>query len=190
MENYLCYLGWFIVIYVRILPGLVYRYASRSSALSRTCVAVAKTDVENADETSRLLDSNGSSGGDPGRSQSLTRKRKTACCAAAVGYITATVFAIKYSVEHHEVAPLLDDARFMYGRGGMFFVALMALFHTLRENSTLTLCEVQADGLTLLVLPFILRFIGTPGASEENAALDLVVEPMLGIVVFLSGIVF
>lgn len=70
--------------------------------------------------------------------------------------------------------------------GSQIMVMLRAI--TLR-NSAVVFREVQADGLTLVVLPFILPIIGTPGAWEENAIFDLLVAPMLGIVVFLTGVV-
>jgi hypothetical protein len=42
----------------------------------------------------------------------------------------------------------------------------------------------------MFALPFILRLMGTPGASESNAILDLLVEPFLGIVCFLTAVHF
>ncbi|KAJ7872539.1 hypothetical protein B0H14DRAFT_2722035 [Mycena olivaceomarginata] len=181
MEDLLYFGGLLIIICVRLIHALVCRYAAESNlrpaAAPSIWVTGEKPNVnENVDETSGLLDS-------------TSRKRKAACCAAAVGYMAATALAIKHTVEHHEVAPLLHDLRFVYGRGGMFLTALMAVIHVLVNNSASTLYRVQAEGLTLLVLPFIMRFLGAPGASDENVMLDLLVEPMLGMVVFLSGVV-
>ncbi|KAJ7828793.1 hypothetical protein B0H14DRAFT_2811527, partial [Mycena olivaceomarginata] len=194
MEDLLYFGGLLVIICVRLIHALVCRYAAESNlrpaAAPSIWVTGEKPNVnENVDETSGLLDSTRSSAAALDRPRSLSRKRKAACCAAAVGYMAATALAIKHTVEHHEVALLLHDLRFVYGRGGMFLTALMAVIHVLVNNSASTLYRVQAEGLTLLVLPFIMRFLGAPGASDENVMLDLLVEPMLGMVVFLSGVV-
>jgi hypothetical protein len=118
--------------------------------------------------------------------------------------------AIQRSVtEIGGAAPLMKDPRFMLGRGGMFVMAvrratplpaansdirnyleMTTLARALLDKSPTMLRELQADGLTLLALPFILRLIKTPGAAGENAVLDLLVEPILGLVCFLTGVVF
>ncbi|KAJ7126331.1 hypothetical protein C8R44DRAFT_734203 [Mycena epipterygia] len=64
----------------------------------------------------------------------------------------------------------------------------IAMLHAIAGSLTTKLEEIQAEVLTLFVLPFILRLIKTPGASEKNSTLGLVVEPTLGILCFLTGV--
>lgn len=66
---------------------------------------------------------------------------------------------------------------------------IMNLFRALSDRSPMATRELQADGLTLLMLPLILRAIRTPG-TESSGALDLLLGPALGAACFLSAVIF
>ncbi|KAF7332620.1 hypothetical protein MKEN_00144800 [Mycena kentingensis (nom. inval.)] len=143
-------------------------------------------------ESSPLLSSSASSSG-----QQLAMRRNTrlGISALALGYMLVNGFALKMSVEYYAASPLLCDARFMFGRGGMFAAALYTIAHSL---STAPLGpdqqrrQLQADGITLLAFPFLFRLILAPGFGYDAAGtgvLDLVVAPILGAASILLSVV-
>ncbi|KAJ7282933.1 hypothetical protein C8J57DRAFT_1499891 [Mycena rebaudengoi] len=191
MQTLLCFLGLSLVICIRLLHRYAYDNLNCLAETAPQTGAPFKPNAEeSAREDSRLLDavvpSSGGSEDDP----ALTVTRRVVCSAAVVGYMVVAALTIKASVEeYHGAAVLLSDPRFMIGRGGMFVAAIVTIAHALGQPPSTVSREIQADGLTLLALPFILQLIGTPGASNENAVLDLLVEPVLGVACFLTAFV-
>ncbi|KAJ7914366.1 hypothetical protein B0H13DRAFT_2659274 [Mycena leptocephala] len=187
------YLSIFIVLCIGSLRALVYHRRAVVSIFrpSRSRIACEKQSTHVASGLPQATRSRGAGADhDSERPRSLTWKRRAVCCAAAVGYMLATDSVITRSIERYGAAQLRHDSRFLLGRGGMFAAPIMVMLRAITlRNSAVVFREVQADGLTLVVLPFILPIIGTPGAWEENAIFDLLVAPMLGMVVFLTGVV-
>ncbi|KAJ7126338.1 hypothetical protein C8R44DRAFT_851791 [Mycena epipterygia] len=197
MEQLLGLLCVFLVVAVRLLHRVIYHShlglnRRRETSPEATTGSKLEPDVdEGVHEGSNLLDTVYSR--HPGASEPIvqTRTRKVVCSAAAAGYMVITALIVKRSFEESDGAILLlKDPRFVYGRVGMFVMAMIAMLRAIAGSSTTKFEEIQADGLTLFVLPFILRLIKTPGASEKNSTLELVLEPMLGIVYFLTGVRF
>ncbi|KAJ7875435.1 hypothetical protein B0H13DRAFT_2348105 [Mycena leptocephala] len=195
MEQLLCLFALFLVFCIRLLHRVAYDRWLRVRFRIDAAQTKTRTNADDsADEISRLLDSTESDGGRVTRStyspptSTPSRKARVICSATALGYMVVTALAIKHSAEFG-AALLLHSPRFMFGRGGMFVAAIMNLFRALSDRSPMATRELQADGLTLLMLPLILRAIRTPG-TESSGALDLLLGPALGAACFLSVVIF
>ncbi|KAJ7148502.1 hypothetical protein C8R43DRAFT_1194670 [Mycena crocata] len=186
MQTLLCFLGLLLIICIRLLHRYIYDQIFEPVATS--CVDALTPNVDDiAHERRPLLkgiQSSNTSTGNELLPTTYTCRRRVVCSAAALAYMAATVLAMKSSESvdgsGNDVAPL-NDPRFMFGRGGMFVAAIITIIRAIGDNSATTSREIQADGVTLFALPLILRLIKTPGATEANEVLDLLVEPILGI---------
>ncbi|KAF9466064.1 hypothetical protein BDZ94DRAFT_1252012 [Collybia nuda] len=114
-------------------------------------------------------------------------KAKVTCTLAAVSYIIATIYMAWQTIREYQ-GPILNDPRFMYGRGAMAAWALILLFRLVFQEFSFASGEIQADSVVLISIPLVMELFHTPSAHlPERILLDWVIIPGLGLLCFLGS---